>query len=116
VAWLRERCRRPEEMDRPDLEPARHERALAGLARLNLWSGSAGILWPPLANLARRLRRPLRVLDLASGAGDVPVRLWRRARRAGLSLEIDGCDRSATAVAHARRGPARRCASSSTTP
>ncbi len=78
-------------------------RALRGLARVNFWSGSAGILWRPLSELARRLGRPIRVLDAASGAGDVPLRLWRRARRAGLDFRIDGCDLSPVAVEHAGR-------------
>ena len=42
------RQRQPEIMDQPDLRPARHVGALHGLARVNFWSGSAGILWPPL--------------------------------------------------------------------
>jgi len=49
--------------------------------------------------LARQLgRQQLRVLDVATGAGDVPVRLWRMARRAGLHLEIHGVDVSPRAV------------------
>jgi 2-polyprenyl-3-methyl-5-hydroxy-6-metoxy-1,4-benzoquinol methylase len=66
-------------------------------------SGSAGILWPPLAALARALSRPIRVLDLATGGGDVPIRLWHKARRAGLPLAIEGCDVSPVAVAYATR-------------
>jgi 2-polyprenyl-3-methyl-5-hydroxy-6-metoxy-1,4-benzoquinol methylase len=90
-------------MDQPGLDPRLHARALRGLARINFWSGSARILWPPLAALARRLRpRPLRVLDLATGGGDVPVRLWRRACRAGLDLEVEGCDVSPVALEQAR--------------
>ncbi len=100
---LRHRQRLPEIMDQPDLRPARHLQALQGLARVNFWSGSAGILFRPLADLARRLGRPIRVLDVASGGGDVPLRLWRRARRAGLGFHIDGCDLSPVAVDHARR-------------
>ena len=99
---LRQRQLLPEIMDQPDLRPARHVGALHGLARVNYWSGSAGILWRPLADLARRLGRPIRVLDAASGGGDVPLRLWRRARRAGLDFRIDGCDLSPVAVEHAR--------------
>ena len=99
---LPHRQRLPEIMDQPDLRPARHVGALRGLARVNFWSGSAGILWRPLSALARRLGRPIRVLDAASGAGDVPLRLWRHARRAGLDFRIDGCDLSAVAVEHAR--------------
>jgi 2-polyprenyl-3-methyl-5-hydroxy-6-metoxy-1,4-benzoquinol methylase len=90
-------------MDDPALEPARHQHALQGLARLNWWSRSASILWGPIASLARRLpRRPLRLLDLATGAGDVPIALWRGAQRAGVRLEIAGCDRSPVAIAHAQ--------------
>lgn len=99
---LRRRRRQPEIMDQSDLPAARHQGALRGLARVNFWSNSAGILWPPLAALARRLGRPVRVLDAATGGGDVPLRLWRRAKRAGLDLRIDGCDLSPVAVAHAR--------------
>jgi 2-polyprenyl-3-methyl-5-hydroxy-6-metoxy-1,4-benzoquinol methylase len=94
-------------MDQPGLEPARHAHALRGLARINLLSRSAAILWPPLAASARAVApRPLRVLDLATGAGDVPLRLWKRARRAGLSFEIAGCDVSPLAVEHARASAA----------
>jgi SAM-dependent methyltransferase len=45
--------------------------------------------------------RPLRILDLASGGGDVAIGLWRRAARAGLPWEIEGWDLSPTAVAYA---------------
>ena len=99
---LSQRRRLPEIMDRPDLRPARHLRALRGLARVNFWSGSAGILYRPLADLARRLNRPIRILDVASGGGDVPLRLWAKARRAGLDFRIDGCDLSPVAVEYAR--------------
>jgi SAM-dependent methyltransferase len=89
-------------MDQPGLSPSRHVRALRGLARINLVSGSAGILWGPLEALGRALgTRSLRVLDVASGGGDVPIRLWRRARRAGLDWDVEGCDISPVAVEHA---------------
>jgi 2-polyprenyl-3-methyl-5-hydroxy-6-metoxy-1,4-benzoquinol methylase len=100
---LRQRRRLPEIMDQPDLAPERHLGALRGLARVNLWSGSASILWRPLAALARRLGRPIRVLDAASGGGDVPLRLWGRARAAGIDIHIDGCDLSPVAVQYAQR-------------
>lgn len=102
---LSRRRRRPELMDGPDLELERHEGALRALARLNGWSGVARLLWGPIEALARSRAPsapPLRVLDLATGAGDVPLRLARRAQRAGLPLEIAACDRSARAVVHAR--------------
>jgi hypothetical protein len=95
-------------MDQPGLDPGRHRQALCGLKRINFWSGSAGILWPPIAELARGFARPVRVLDLASGGGDVPLRLWRKARRAGLPVTVAGCDVSPVAVEHATRQAGRQ--------
>jgi SAM-dependent methyltransferase len=98
---------RPEVMDQPGLNPFRHVAALRGLARINFWSRSDALLWPHLADLARRRGGALRVLDVASGGGDVTVRLWRRAQRAGLSFRLEGCDLSAVAVTYARENAAR---------
>jgi SAM-dependent methyltransferase len=91
-------------MDQPGLDSAAHARALYGLGRINRVSRSAAILWPALAELiGRKHGGPIRVLDLASGGGDVVIALARRAARAGLDLRIDGCDISPVAVEFARR-------------
>jgi SAM-dependent methyltransferase len=104
-----ERSRQPELMDQPDIDPKAHEQALRGLERINFWSGASRVFWPGLRSVARTLpHRPVRVLDLACGAGDVATRLWRRAQRAGLSMQIDGCDRSPTALEFARNRAASR--------
>ncbi len=103
-----QRLCQPEIMDQPDLPPDHHVRALRDLSRINWWSHSAGILWPPLRALARQLHpQPLRVLDLATGGGDLPIRLWFKARRAGLNLELAGCDLSSLAIEQARARAAR---------
>jgi 2-polyprenyl-3-methyl-5-hydroxy-6-metoxy-1,4-benzoquinol methylase len=100
---LRDRHLQAEEMDRPDIAESEFAGSLHALERINWLSGSAGILWPAIRELARENPgRPLRLLDIASGAGDLPIRLWRRAYRAGISLEVHGCDRSAHAVRFAR--------------
>jgi 2-polyprenyl-3-methyl-5-hydroxy-6-metoxy-1,4-benzoquinol methylase len=98
---LSQRDLQPEIMDQPDLEAGRHRQALSGLRRINGWSGSARILWSPLLALARQQTRPLKVLDLATGGGDLPIRLWHKARRGGVTLQIDGSDVSPRAVAFA---------------
>lgn len=111
MSLTRERQRRPEIMDQPDLDRQRHIQALRALARINFLSASAGILWPELAALAQRMApRVPRVLDVATGGGDVPIRLWRHARRAGLELRIEGCDISPVALEHARAAAARAAA------
>jgi 2-polyprenyl-3-methyl-5-hydroxy-6-metoxy-1,4-benzoquinol methylase len=101
---LRHRERRPELMDEPDLDPRAHRAALRGLERINFWSDSARPLWKPIRLLARESSgRPLRLLDVATGAGDIPLRLWRRAQRAGVPLEVAGCDVSPVSVEFARK-------------
>lgn len=95
---------RPEIIDQPDLDARRHARALEGLERVNFFSRSARIVWRPIESLAREgpLCR-LRILDVATGAGDLPIALWWKARRAALEVEIDGCDVSRLAVEYARQ-------------
>jgi hypothetical protein len=105
MALLRQRCRQPEVMDQPDLARDRHVHALSGLARINFFSRSSRLLFHPLLDLQQRRRwpgQPLRILDVASGGGDVPIRLWLRAARAGLDWHLAGCDVSPLAVDHAR--------------
>lgn len=106
-ARLRQRHRQPEIMDQPDLEGSLHRQALDSLARINWLSASSMMLWPSIRALCReRLRtgnsRPVRVLDVATGGGDVPVRIWQRARRHGVALEVAGCDFSNVAIEHAQ--------------
>jgi SAM-dependent methyltransferase len=102
---LATRHRIPELMDDPAVDPAAHRRALAGLARINRLSRSPAILWPPLRELAKA--GPLRVLDVATGGGDVPIALRRKAVAAGLRIEFAACDVSETALAAARENAAR---------
>ena len=102
------RRRENELMDDPALEAAAHAVALAGLARINALSRSAQVLWRPLRRLAAQLDRPLRVLDAATGAGDVPIRIHALAQRAGVALDIEACDISPRALDFAR-ARAERC-------
>ena len=102
--WLSERVCEPEVMDDPALDRQRHFAALRGLARLNGLSASASIVWKPIAQLARQLKVDrLRVLDVATGAGDLPLALWRKARRANLQLDLHGVDISPQALEFARQ-------------
>jgi len=89
----------PEIMDSPGLDPEEHVRALRALARVNLLSLTARRIWREVRQIEAR---PVRVLDVACGGGDVALALAGRARAAGLPLEVTGCDTSVTALAHAR--------------
>ena len=103
----------PEVMDDPSLGVDAHREALRGLARLNHASSADAPIWRairPAAVRAAEAGRPLRVLDVACGGGDVPLALLRRADAEGIALELTGCDISDTALQHARDAARRqRC-------
>jgi len=86
-------------MDDPLLPAADHQMALAGLARLNRWSrGDAG-LWRRIQAEARSIApRTLRVLDIATGSGDLPIRLCQRASLSQLPIHFSACDLNPTAL------------------
>lgn len=105
---MRDRFLAPELMDDPGIARAEHHSALAGLQRLNRWTRNASLLWPTLRELAtERDDQPLRVLDIATGAGDIPIQLALRAQSAGLDLEFEACDVSHEALAFARENCSR---------
>ncbi len=93
----------PEVMDDPALDPALHEAALRGLGRINRVSRSAAMLWPAITAAAdRQIGRPLRVLDLACGGGDVLIQLAQRAAAWGKPIQFAGADVSPVALDFAR--------------
>lgn len=98
AAGLPWRHLRPEIMDRPGLDNAKHRKALVGLRRLNLASGVCRQLCNELVRYSRSRRvARLKVLDIASGGGDVALGVWRQARKLGLDLQILGLDVSSAA-------------------
>lgn len=95
-------------MDQPGLDEQEHRTALRGLGRINRISGSVRILWPSIQQLAaENPDRPLRVLDIACGGGDVAVNLWQRGQSLKHPLIVHGCDVSPLAVTCSREYAAR---------
>ena len=91
-----------EMMDRPQLVSAELERDLQRLRQLNRWFGSHRLI----SNFMRRWIMPgarLRVVDLATGSGDIPRLLVDHARSIGAQIEIDAIDRQAATLEIARR-------------
>ncbi len=90
-------------MDAPDLPQTEHLQALAGLRRINRVSRTTGTMVRPLLAFAKRQRlKRVRLLDVASGGGDVPIAIALEAKRAKLIVELTLFDRSAVALDHAR--------------
>ncbi len=99
----------PEWMDDPAIDPIEHVQALAGLARLNRFSGVAGLMYRYVRRLTKarllssRTPRPLKILDVASGGGDVPVAWMRRAKCDGIDLNVTLLDISPLAIEQQQR-------------
>ncbi|MEX2467395.1 MAG: methyltransferase domain-containing protein [Gemmatimonadota bacterium] len=103
AAGLAERRLEPELMDDPALARDLHENALAALARINRVSLTDRRVGAEVVRLARSPGRPVRVLDVGCGDGDVLLRVGAFARRRGIDVALHGCDMSAVALARADR-------------
>ncbi len=95
--------KQPELMDRPQPVSPELEEDLDHLVSLNRNFGSHSLL----CTFARRWLKPghsYRVLDLATGAGDLPRELVQWGRRAGVHLQVTAVDfqESTLAIAKAR--------------
>ena len=88
-------------MDRPQPVSLELERDLERLRQLNRWFGSHR-----LVSMFMRLwimpGARMRVVDLATGSGDIPRLLVDHARKIGAQIEIDAIDQQAATVEIAR--------------
>ena len=101
---MKQRDLQPEIMDDPKLPVHDHQQALRGLARLNRASGIESSMFRMIRRFLReRPDRRLRVLDVASGSGDVPIAWVRRARREGWRLDLTLADNRQTACDEQQR-------------
>jgi 2-polyprenyl-3-methyl-5-hydroxy-6-metoxy-1,4-benzoquinol methylase len=92
----------PELMDRPQPVSEELERDLENLCQLNRWFGSYQLI----VHFMRRWMQPgarLRIVDLATGAGDIPRIIVNFARTIGAVVEIDAVDRQSATLKIARR-------------
>jgi len=90
-----------EMMDRPQPVSPELERDLERLRQLNRWFGSYRLV----SFFMRRWIMPgaqMRVVDLATGSGDIPRLLVDHARRIGARIEVDAVDQQAATLEIAR--------------
>ncbi len=105
---MSDRERVPELMDEPGLDADLHAEALEALARVNRVSATGRRVWHEVVRIHRRTGRPVRLLDVACGGGDVLLDVGRRAAQAGVPVELTGCDISVQALDFARGAFERR--------
>jgi 2-polyprenyl-3-methyl-5-hydroxy-6-metoxy-1,4-benzoquinol methylase len=91
-----------EMMDRPQPVSRELERDLEGLRQLNRWFGSHSLV---LKFMRRWIKSgaQLRVLDLATGSGDIPRLLVDFARKIGVQIHVDAVDRQSATLEIARK-------------
>lgn len=91
-------------LDDPDADPAAVVLSLRNVARANQWFGGAAAVRHGLRRLLRGVApgRPLTLVDLGTGAGDIPRRAVGWARREGYDLRPLGMELSRPAAALAR--------------
>ena len=90
-----------EMMDRPRQVSAELERDLERIRQLNRWFGSYRLV----LGFIRRWIKPrarLRIVDLATGSGDIPRLIINHSRAIGALVEIDAVDRQSATVDIAR--------------
>jgi 2-polyprenyl-3-methyl-5-hydroxy-6-metoxy-1,4-benzoquinol methylase len=91
-----------EMMDRPQPVSAELERDLQYLRQLNRWFGSHRLV----LSFIRRWIKPdtrTRIVDLATGSGDIPRLIADCARQIGAHVEIDALDRQPATLEIARK-------------
>lgn len=98
---LRVRAEAEERMDAPDLDPATYAAVLRDLAKVNRVTLAAR---PTLAFLDRLppTKRPLRILDVGFGDGDMLRRIARWAQRRGRTVALTGVDLNPNSAPAAR--------------
>lgn len=91
----------PELMDRPQPVSAELERDLENLRQLNRYFGSYAVI----QRFMGRWIRPgdnMRIVDLATGSGDIPRLIVDHAREVGAKVQIDALDQQAATLEIAR--------------
>lgn len=106
------RSRTPEILDGENFAPHEFEESLLDIARYVRWTGGAGALANEVGGLLSHLPpgSKVRLLDVGTGAAELPALLAASARARGFRPWVAGCDLSARALrfARAREGPSAR--------
>jgi SAM-dependent methyltransferase len=100
---LGRRSGEPELLDIEQADPGAIEACLRDLEWINRWTAAYRVTLRWLAQLCRETRpaRPLTILDVGCGRGDMLRRIWAWGRKQGLELRLIGVDRNPRATAAA---------------
>src|SRR5204862_7188905 len=93
-------------MDRPQPVSAELERDLENIRQFNRWFGSYALISMFLSRWIKPGSR-LRIVDLATGSGDIPRLIAEYGRKIGAELRIDALDQQSATLEIAKRLSAR---------
>src|SRR5438552_8037311 len=93
-------------MDRPQPVSAELERDLENIRQLNRWFGSYALISMFLSRWIKPGSR-LRIVDLATGSGDIPRLIAEYGRKIGAELRVDALDRQSATLEIAKKLSAR---------
>src|SRR5712671_3713086 len=93
-------------MDRPQAVSAELERDLENIRELNRWFGSYALISIFLSRWIKPGAR-MRIVDLATGSGDIPRLIAEYGRKVGAELQIDALDMQSATLEIARKLSAR---------
>ncbi len=105
MAFLTNRRLVGELMDDPNADGRELAQALAFIRLVNRRLGGAAAAIGHLERWTRGwpAQRPIHILDVATGSGDIPIQMLRWADRRGLDARITGVDLHETTLAEARK-------------
>jgi len=89
-------------MDRPQPVSAELESDLENIRQLNRWFGSYALISMFVSRWIKPGAR-LRIVDLATGSGDIPRLIGEYGRKVGAELRIDALDRQSATLEIARK-------------
>jgi 2-polyprenyl-3-methyl-5-hydroxy-6-metoxy-1,4-benzoquinol methylase len=91
-----------EQLDDLNLGGETLHRALQSLGRINRWFGNHRAVIKAIHAVYKNQERPLRIIDLGCGGGDLALAVARSLRRHKIEFTIIGIDGNANTVAYAR--------------
>lgn len=108
ISHLANRNLQDELMDDPSLPKDQHDHALRGLTRIHQFSGLVNRFWKPIqqylkTNAQRSPDAVVRIMDVGCGDAYLLRQIGRKAKAAGLAVELVGADMSAVALELAKQ-------------
>lgn len=102
----------PEHTDNPNVSSERKLKIVKSLHRMNILNGAYGyyikILTPVIMEIAAKRNKSVRLLELASGSGEMAMNLARLALKKNLPVEVTGSDYIEKVVKDAEKRAIRR--------